>query len=261
MQKNEGGSILIEFVGSFLLFVLLIASVLNLVTVVTVQARMHYALTETAKTLSMYGYVLHVTKLENTIRGFSEGADGVRKEVNATIEDINGVLGDINGLDLAGIPDSAGAVGGRVAGWGDAVGSNPKQVLQYIMQYAGYEAMNYGFGEFVAEPLVKHFLSNDNMSGEEFLQSFRVKDDLQFYSLSGPGYTPAQEGQLVGTLTAIPDDDSYMLDANGNIRLTVQYEIEYSFFGLQLPWGDGNPTLKIVQSAMTKVWLGGKTYD
>jgi hypothetical protein len=47
---------------------------------------------------------------------------------------------------------------------------------------------------------------------------------------------------------------SALLDSDGNVRLTVQYEVEYTFGGLPLPF---TPTLKITQTAVTKAWLNG----
>ena len=261
MRKNEKGSILIEFVGSFLLFVLMIASILNLITIVTVQARMHYAITETAKALSMYGYIFHVTGMEKTLTGISSGAADVKNEVNATIDEINDVFGNINSMNLSGIRSSTGVVRERVAGWSDSVGADPKQALQYIMKYAANEIESLAFGELVLIPLVKHYLTNGDQSGEDYLTSVRINDDLQFYSLfSMPGYTPAASGTLIGSITGLADNNSVLLDKDGNVKITVQYEIEYSFFGLRLPWGDTMPKLRVTQSAFTKMWLGGKDY-
>ena len=89
MQKDERGYIILEFVGSFLLFFLLIISVLSLVNIVTVQARIHYALTQTANMLSMYGYITHVTGVDKLLIEIDRNSNTVRSEVNAQVDSIN----------------------------------------------------------------------------------------------------------------------------------------------------------------------------
>jgi len=56
MGKNEKGYITVETLGTFLPFVFLVVSILSLVNIVTVQTRVHYALTQTANTLSVYAH-------------------------------------------------------------------------------------------------------------------------------------------------------------------------------------------------------------
>jgi hypothetical protein len=45
-----------------------------------------------------------------------------------------------------------------------------------------------------------------------------------------------------------------LIDKNGNVKLTVDYEIEYTFGILRFPF---RPTLKVTQTAVTKAWTGG----
>ncbi|MCL2202230.1 MAG: hypothetical protein FWB75_09715, partial [Oscillospiraceae bacterium] len=58
MKKDDRGHIAVETVCAFIPFVLLVVSILSLVNIVVLQARVHYALTQTAKTLSVYCYTL-----------------------------------------------------------------------------------------------------------------------------------------------------------------------------------------------------------
>jgi len=222
---------------------------------------MQYAITETAKALSMYGYILHITGADQTLIGIGAGAEEVKSGVNAEIDDINNVLENINNLNLAGAVGSAGSATERLIDWSDSIGADPKNAILCIIKYAANEIGSELFGDLVLKPLVIHYLSNGDMSGDEYLKSVRINEDLQFYSLfTMPGYIPAGPGLTFGTITGLPDNNSVLLDGSGNVKITVQYEIEYSFFGLRLPWGDSMPKLKITQSALTKMWLGGKDY-
>jgi hypothetical protein len=257
MRRNERGTILIEFVGSFLLFVLLILSILSLVNLTTMQARMHYALTQSANTLSLYGYALHATGLDAPLIHLASGAESVRREANASIDEVNDVLENINSLNLPGLARSAGTATDRFSSWADDTRENPQQTLQLLLQYALQEGAGFGF-EQLLRPLLAHHLANGEMSGDAYLRSVGVDgtDSLEFYTLSMPGYTPAGEGETVGSLTGLPGDDSALLDGNANVKIVVQYEMEYDFMGLPLPFEQ--PKLKVTQSVMTKMWLGGR---
>ena len=58
MKKDDNGYIVVETIFSFTLFVFLIISILSIINIVTVQARVHYAITQAAETISMYSYTL-----------------------------------------------------------------------------------------------------------------------------------------------------------------------------------------------------------
>jgi len=257
MRKDEQGTILIEFVGSFLLFVLLIMSILSLVNIGTMQARMHYAMTQAATTLSMYGYVLNVIGVDEFLIGNNAKAEDVREGINNTINDINEVLANINKLDLPGVANSAGTVMINASGQVNSTFDNPKAAINNLANYALSQGMSFGF-EQLLKPLIGYHLANGNMNGDEYLRSVGVDgvDSLVFYTFSLPGYVPPSEGELVGSISGLPADDSVLLNKDGNVRITVQYEMEYSFMGLNsiLPF---EPKLKVTQSVMTKMWLSG----
>jgi hypothetical protein len=260
MLKNEQGSILIEFVGSFLLFVLLIISILSLVNISTMQARMHYALTQSANMLSMYGYALNVAGVDGFLMESDKRANVVQTTVNADIADINDVLRNINALDVPGVASSADRAAGNIGAQIDGALDDPVQALQYLANYGFGEAQGAGF-EVVLRKLVEYYLANGDMSGDEYLRSVGVDGagSLQFHKWESavPGYTPPSESELVGSIDNIPDDGSLLLNEGGNVKITVQYEMAYSFMGLDaiMPF---EPKLKVTQAVMTKMWLGGR---
>ena len=258
MRKNEDGTILIEFVGSFLLFVLLILSVLSLVNINTMQARMHYALTQAASTLSMYGYVLSVIELDDFMMNVNGSAPNLRRGVDVDINEISDVLRCINNLDIKGL-NKAGTVVTKISDQVDGILNNPTQALKSIACYALNECGSAAF-EQILRPLVAYHLANGDMSGDEYLRSVGVEggmESLQFHTFSLPGHTPPQNGQIVGSLTSIGDRNSILLNKDGNVKITVQYSMDYSFMGLDrlLPF---EPKLLVTQSVATAMWLGGR---
>jgi len=242
MQNDEKGYIVVETVCAFIPFVLLVISILSLVNIVTLQARVHYALTQAAKTLSVYSYVLEVTGIANEMTALDNKAFKTAKEANELRDDINAVLSGIG--SLAGARELA----GRVFGTGEAAIGDPETAVKTLTEFGLNEMRNQVF-ESVARPLVGRYLMNGDMTGDEYLRSVRVVssnnnaivarglDALEFFQFKNLGL-----------------GNSVLIDKDGNVNLTVEYEVEYTFGALRLPF---SPTLRITQTAVTKAWLNG----
>jgi len=218
MRKDENAYIVVETVGTFIPFLLLVISVLSLVNIVTLQARMHNALTQAANTLSMYSYVLKATGAADGLMTMDAKASGVRENIDSVLIGIDSLSKDTGGGAQA---------GNRVLTVAQEAAGDPKAVIQNFANYGLSQLQSRATAELI-QPLIYRYLANGNMSGEEYLQSVRVVD--------------------------IDFRDCIIVDRNGNIRLTVDYEVEYTFGALRLPF---SPTLRITQTAVTKAWLGG----
>ena len=250
MGREEGGYIVVETVGCFLLFVFLNISILSLINITAVQARVHYALTQAAETVSMYSYTLEAAGVAEHLQTSAGKAEGVEKDVNEFIGDVNGVLDAIEGLDLNGLVESGESLYEQGTGFVDDIANNPKAVLQDFMNYGIREGSSALLGTQI-RPLVGHYLSNGEQSGDEFLKAFHVEDGLDgisFYSFDVPGYD-GESRRLVG----ITDNDSRFLTSSGDIKLVARYQIDYTFGALPLPFFK----LEVTQEVMTKAWLGG----
>jgi len=245
-KSNEDGYIVVETVGAFIPFLLLVISILSLVNIVALQARVHYALTQAAMTLSKYSYVLEVSGIANDLTALDNKADKVAREANALRNDVNAVLSGIENLSsISGVAGFIGDAGSRVYGWGESAAGEPQAALSLLMNFGLSELRNQVFEE-LARPLVGRYLANGDITGDEYLRSVRVVnrntgkrglDALEFYQFSNLGL-----------------GNSVLIDSNGNVKLTVEYEVEYSFGALPLPF---RPTLRITQTAITKAWLNG----
>jgi hypothetical protein len=246
MDKNDNGYIVVETVGAFVPFILLVISILSLVNIVSIQARLHYALTQAANTLSMYSYTLEVLGIANSLTTLDNKADKAKKEIDAVRADITEVIDGIKDL-------SEGNITGLISGKDEIrkfegieqVMGDPKEAVQLLMNYGLNELRNQVFEQMV-RPLVGRYLSNGEITGNEYLIRGRVvnkKTDakglsaLEFFKFSNEG---------IG--------NSVLIDKNGNVKLTVEYEIEYTFGGLPLPF---KPTIKLTQTVITKAWLNG----
>jgi len=244
--RNDHGHIVVETIGTFIPFVLLMASILSLVNIVALQARIHYALTQAANTLSMYSYTLEVLGVANDMTTLSNKAYKVGKGANDMRDDINGVLTGIDSLSgLGGALSHGHSAANRALSWSEKIADDPKAMLQLLMNYGLNELRNQVFEE-MARPLVGRYLSNGDMGADEYLRNARVMNRR-----TGQMGLGALEFHQWGNLGL---GNSELIDKDGNVKLTVQYEIEYTFGGLPLPF---NPTLRVTQTVVTKAWLNG----
>ena len=211
MCRDERGHIVVETVGTFIPLTLLIISILSLVNIVTVQARVHYALTQTAMTLSVYSYALEVTGVANSLTTLDNKSSRVVGEVSSVLGGLSSAFSGINSM-----------TGGTFANIEDSIST-----MDRLVNDAKHGLMGQMLNGLI-RPIIIGYLSNGDVSGEEYLQRFGVRN----FRL-GP---------------------SVLLDRDGNIKLTVQYEIDYTFGALPLPFG---PTLSVTQTAITKAWLNG----
>jgi len=218
LLKNKNGYIVVETVGTFIPFTLLVISILSLVNIITLQARIHNALTQAANTLSMYSYVLYATGAADDLVSLDNKASVAAEKINPVITGIE-ALSKGNGFDSS--------TGDNFKNAAVSIFNDPKTAIQNILTYGAGGLRNQASIQLV-QPLVEKFLATGDITADEYLKSVRVKN----FSL----------GECV------------IIDKNENVKITAEYEVEYTFGALKLPFG---PTLKITQTVVTKAWLGG----
>ena len=237
-KQQENGYIVVETTVVFMLFVLFVTSILSLVNIITLQTRIHYALTQTAITISIYSYTLEAAGVDDALKSIDSESKKIRKPAQEIASDIDSVMKAINDLSLKRIYDDGMAAADRIFDFGQDIMDDPEAFMQAMLNF-GVSAGGSFLLEQLARPLVGRYLSNGRMTGDEYLRSVNVVGGLNGLSFS-------------------PDlsfgDYSVLLDADGNVRLVVTYEVEYKFGILPLPF---SPVLRITQSAVTKSWLGG----
>ena len=246
-NENSDGYIVVETVGAFVPFLLLVISILSLVNIITVQARVHFALTQAAKTISMYCYALEVLGVANELTTLDNKANRVAEEANAFRGEVGGVIDGINSLSgLGGAITSGSDATDRVVRLTEETAGDPVKALQNILNFSLSQLEGYAF-ELLARPLVGRYLANGEISGDAYLEAVGV--------VSGPNQASTGLNALeFYSLNNLGRSNSVLIDRNGNVKLIVRYEIKYTFAGLPLPFG---PTIKITQTVITKAWLNG----
>ena len=246
MAKDEKGYIVLETISAFLLFTLLIIAILSLISIVTIQARIHSAITQACETVSMYSYVLDLTGAASHIQNNSAKAGAVQGQVDEFKTNVNGLLDGIENLDPNQIGEKGEAVLNQAQAGIDNTVADPKGMLQYVLNYGLNQAGSAAF-EAMVRPLVGRYLANGELTGDQYLKNYGVKDGLDgldFYNFD------------TFNLGSIGANDSLLLDADGNVKIVVQYDVEYSFGALILPFEE--PKLHVTQEVVTKAWLGGE---
>lgn len=222
----------------------------SLINIVAVQARIHYAITQAAETVSMYAYTLDVTGVSDHLVNMAGRGEKVETDVTTLTNNINDVIAAIESLNASEFEGAVNNTYDQVSGFVDHLADDPMDVLQYVMNYGTNEGKNFLFGEAM-RPLVGRYLENGDRSCDEFLKAFHVIDGLQglqFYALDGVSFD--SEGHR---LEATTKNESALLTSGGDIKIQVQYDIDYTFGALPLPFAK----LHVVQEVVTKAWLGG----
>lgn len=252
MKRDEGGYIVVETITCFTLFVFLMLSILSLINIVTVQARVHYAITQTAETISMYAYTLDAMGVSDHLMKSAGRSEVVDKKMTSVAKNVNGVISAIETLNVNGIKSSGEALyqqGSELAG---RLKDDPMDVLQNLMNYGLQKGGSAGFGALI-RPLVGWYLNNGDISGDEFLKACHVKDGLAGLEFSTFNIVSwDSENHRIHTVS-INDSDSMLLTSAGDIRIIVSYKIDYTFGTLPLPFSD----LTVTQEVVTKAWLSG----
>jgi hypothetical protein len=233
LDRKEGGYIVIETIGTFIPFLFLILSILSLVNIVTVQARVHFALTQAAESLSMYFYALEVTGAANTVSSIDTNAIPVEEftdNVSETIESLETFSFD-SAMDHA---DAA------IAQIDDAI-ADPEEAMRAIINY-GIDRSIDALVSAVVRGMLGHYLNNGIKTGAEYVKWVEAGSDAALKSTG-----------VIGGLDGFDFANTDCLDDDGNITLSVQYEVDYMFNAIPLPFAK----LKITQVVKTKAWLNG----
>ena len=232
MRKNENGFIVVETITSFILFVFVMVSILSLVNIVVLQARVHYALTQAANTLSMYSYSLEVTGVADKLKNISSNAGKARAEAEAFKVDLQGVIDGMESLSVEVVDavKSGEDILIRTVDATERIIEDPMRAISLLINF-GMDTAKDAIFQRLARPLIGRYLSNGDMTGDEYLRSVNVINGLEGIEFKG----------------------SHFIDAKGDIILSVEYEVEYKFGALPLPFD----RLRITQAVKTKAWLGG----
>ena len=242
MKDDQKGYIVVETLGAFTMLVLFVVSILSLINIVVVQARVHSAITQAAMTCSMYDYCFSAAGIDDEIVKIADRAENTRGEIAEFSNNIRVVMDGLSSLggsnsisqDITtaqNVYESGSAAMEQTSGWVETLANDPKEMIGQLLALGADTGSRAAFTAIV-RPMVGRYLTNGSQSGDEYLKKMNVVDGL----------------------AGLDFDDSTFLDKNGDVVIKVSYVVEYKFGSLPMPFDTG---ISIEQTVKTKAWLGG----
>lgn len=257
--KSESGSVTVEATISLSAFMFAIVTLLTIVNICIVQARLSYAIHTTAKEISQYSYLYALTGINQSQAQLEEEGAKDTLPLNNVFNDINTMYNEVEKLGKTGLSSSD--IGDITKKWDEISGSidslkdggsavakdiediakNPKQIIFGVAKLAGSKALDTAKSKLIMEPLAKamckkHLVSTKNGNVDAYLKSL--------------GVVPGATGSYYDGL----DFNGSTLFPNGSceIKVCVSYDVKVVAL-LPIDF-----TFHFEQTAITHGWLAGE---
>lgn len=256
--KKEKGSVTIEATIALSAFMFAIVTVLTIVNICIVQARISYAINTTAKELSQYSYLYSLTGLPDSEARLANAAQEGTASVDDILTNVNTVYNEIQNIgntlestdnDIENILEDAEEIIGNVdeieaagSSIGDTLGdiaANPKALMFGMAKMAGSDTLDLVKSRLIAAPLSKAMCKKHLVN---------EKDGDVDASLKDLGVVPNGHSYLGGL-----DFKQSSIFPNGSNRITVNVSYDVKVIPL-LPI---DFTFHFNQTAVTHGWLSG----
>ena len=261
--KNESGAIVVEATLSLTAFVFAIFTILNVVNICYIQARMGSALDSAAKEMAQYSYLYYKIGADKLEQKLNEGTEDAR---DVTTDTIDGVVGVMDSLSDAANSASSGEFDNMISSiesgannieslyntYGDKVANDPKQFIIGFAKMAGNEIKEEAkvyLAQVMAKGLMKKNLKAfDDDDADAFLKRYHVingMDGLDFNYTALMAYGSTNKIQLVCTY---------------KVKVIQFFNIDFEFQFRQMAktnaWGNGVSLIKpeISTSKDTSIW-------
>ena len=259
--RGECGSVTIEATISLTAFMFAIVTLLTIVNICIVQAKMSYAINATAKEISQYSYLYSLTGINNSQKNLyekgklqAEDAEKVLKNVNTAynemqklgnqdfqgVDDIQGILDvwDNTKGSISTIEDSGSAIMSSL----EDIAKDPKKLMFGIAKIGVSDTFDLAKSKLIAAPLSKvmckkHLVDEKDGDVEQYLRRL--------------GVVPGANGKYMDGL----DFGKSLLFPYGTseIRVSVSYDVKV------IPLLPINSKFHFTQSAVTHGWFAGDT--
>ena len=167
-QKRQKGVLTIEASISYSIFLMIIVTLLYLMRVVYAYGLVQHAVSQTAKELSMYTYVYHVSGASGLYDDLQSATSGRKDQFNTDAESIVKLYEILEGGKLDELND-----------YSYEGSTNPKDILKDVIGAVANEAAGDAHNQawtLVARPMIAGYIGADSKgnSADERLQKLRV---------------------------------------------------------------------------------------
>ncbi|MBQ9975816.1 MAG: hypothetical protein IJP16_04835 [Clostridia bacterium] len=258
LKNRERGSVTVEAAISLTTFMFAIVTILTIMNICIVQAKISVAINSAAKELSQYSYLYAITGLNESHSAISKSAEETKKDIDSTVSDVNAVFTEIQNLgnstekleaqdysgflndveaSAANVKDSAGSLKNTVT----KMAEDPKGVAFGIAKIAANDGLNFAMSKLVAEPLSKVLCKKNLVSTKG--------GEVEEY-LKGLGVVPSATGSYMDGLDF--SGSTIFPDGSNEIKVHVEYKVKAISL---LPI---DATFTFSQTAITHGWLAGE---
>ncbi len=216
-KDNESGAIVIEATISLTAFVFAIFTILSIVNIFYIQAKMSVALDSAAKEISQYSYLYYKLGIDQLDSSLHAGTEDSRATVEQTIDGVGSLLdslsdasnsietGDFESL-VSAIDSGASNVDSLVTMYADKIADDPKGFIIGMGKMAGdelKEEVKVILGQVLAKAFMKkNLMAYQGDDPDQFLRRYRVVDGmagLDFDYTALMAYGTSNQIQLVVT--------------------------------------------------------------
>lgn len=259
INKNERGSVTIEATISLSAFMFTIVTILTIVNICIVQAKMSYAVNSVAKEISQYSYLYSLTGLNDREGEIYKAAKEDTKEVENVLTDINTVYNEIENLgqtgrqsmdniddilnawdDVNSSVDTIGSAGSSAMKNIEEIAKDPKNLLFGIAKLGSVKAFDLAKSRLIAAPLAKVMCKKHLVDKKD--------GDVESY-LKYLGVVPSSTGSYLDGLDF--SNSSIFPYGSSEIYINVTYDVKV------IPLLPINTTFHFNQTAITHGWLAG----
>lgn len=253
-MKEEYGSVTVEATISLSAFMFAIVTLLTIVNVCLVQAKMSIAINDVAKELSQYSYLYSLTGINGSQSKLAEAAKENENGIDGVISDVGTVFTEIQNLgkdkgeravtDLSGTLSSLENIktsGESLKGSLEKLADDPKSVAIGLLKIVGNDGMDLVKSRLIAAPLAKGLCKKNLKSSRDG----NVEDFLK-----GLGVVPAANGSYLDGLDF--SKSTLFPDGSNEIRITVSYDVKV------IPLLPLDFSFHFCQSAVTHGWMCGE---
>lgn len=259
--KGESGSVTIEATISLSAFMFAIVTLLTIVNICLVQARVAVAINTTAKELSQYSYLYSLTGFNKSEAELAQAAKDGTQDIDSIMSDINTVFNEIEKLGNTG-KSSMDNISDISKSWDSAVGSadkikdagsslkstiediakDPKQLMFGIAKMAASEGLNLAKSRLVAAPLSKVLCKKHLVSSKDG----NVDDYLKHLGVVPNGNGSYIDGLDFSNSTLFPyGSNEITVDVSYDVKVIALLPIDFKF--------------SFHQKAITHGWLAGES--
>ena len=258
-KNQEKGAVTVEATIALSVFMFAIVTLYTIVNIATVQAKVAFAINNTAKEISQYGYLYSLTGLNDRQHEIYDSGKAQTADVEKTVSDLGTLYDEIVKLGPDEKPDQMGSIAGILQQWGElqgdlqdientagsiqtnleSIASNPKAVIFGIAKLAGSNAFDYAKSKLIAAPIAKAMcraqLADKNGEDVELL-------------LKHLGVKPFNGSYMDGLDFS---DSSLFPMGTGEITISCAYDVKViALLPIDL-------TFHFNQTAITQGWLAG----